>query len=72
MEVMVELGWNDPLNFTAHVQPVNIDFSLRYFADIVFHLKRTNLTRFPYSFPNFQIRTIPMDIHDIQRFIVIS
>jgi len=32
MEALVELGWKDPLNFTAHVQPVNIGFSLRYFA----------------------------------------
>ena len=52
MEALVELGWNDPWNFAAHVQPVNTDFSLRYFACIDFHRKRTNLTRFPYSFPN--------------------
>jgi len=53
MEALTELGWNDPWNFTAHVQSVNIDFALGYFAYIVFQRKRTNLTRFPHSFPNF-------------------
>jgi len=32
---------------------------MRYFAYIVFHRKRTNLTQFPYSFPNFPNKDHP-------------
>jgi len=42
VEALIELGWNGPWNFTAHVQPVNIDFALRYFAYIVFFSPKTN------------------------------
>jgi len=32
MEALAEWGWNSPWNFSAHVQAVNVDFPLRYFA----------------------------------------
>ena len=41
-------------NFAAYAQLVNFDFSPRYFANLVFFQKRTNLTRLPHSFLKFQ------------------
>ena len=43
------------------MQPPNINFSPRNFActGTVFYRKRTNLTRFPCSFLNFQIKDHP-------------